>query len=97
MGGGREGIAPALDWGSRKRGVAGGMIRSRPETECESCVGTVIVNYSRPWEEGGARPRRAENPDGGFQVLPSLWSDSRPQAICLISLNFTLLDVECKG
>ena len=68
--GGREGIAPALDWGSSKRRVAGGMMRSRPETECESCVGIVIVNYSCPWEEGGARPRRAGNRDSRFQVLP---------------------------
>lgn len=72
-------------------------MRSGSETGSKSCVGTMIVNYYCPWEEGGARRRPPGNPDGVFQVLLSPWSDSRPRANYLISLNFGFLDVECKG
>lgn len=38
-----------------------------------------------PWEEGGARRSQAGNPDGRLLVLLRPWTDSRPQATCLVS------------
>lgn len=71
-------------------------MRPGAETGSESCMDTMIVNYRCPWE-GGARPSPPGNPKGWFQDLLSPWTDPRPQANCLISLNFSFLNMECKG
>lgn len=67
-------------------------MRLGSQTRPESCVGTGTVDYCSLGEEGGARGSRTGNPDLGFQVPLSPWTE--PQAICLTSRNFSVLDTE---